>query len=98
MKGIGGNPALDAYQRMSVSGVSAAKTVQRPEAAKPERAPEEKQMATKVSISSQARQLAGAAEAQINTQKVDALRSQLSTGTLKMDNTLIANRMLDALG
>jgi flagellar biosynthesis anti-sigma factor FlgM len=99
MKGVSGNPALDAYNRMSVSAVNASQTVRRAEPAQAENKPEPQQNAAKVTISNEARQLAtGAAEAQVNTQKVDALRSQLESGNLKLDSRLIASRMVDALG
>jgi flagellar biosynthesis anti-sigma factor FlgM len=97
MKGITGNPALDAYDRMSVTAVSRAATVVRPQAIRTEQP--DQTPAAKVTISSQAQELAStAAEAQVNTQKVDQLRAQINNGTYRVDTQLVASRVLDALG
>ena len=95
MKGISGNPALDAYDRMSVTAVNRSPSVGRAEAAKVERP--EHSPAAKVSISAQAQQLAGsAAEAQAT--KVDALREKIKDGTFQVDAYRVAARMLDTIG
>jgi flagellar biosynthesis anti-sigma factor FlgM len=88
MKGISGNPALDAYQRMKpVSTAHHSNQTQgqdqRPKAAS----------AAKVSISAEAQSLA--AGESVNTQKVDALRSAIADGTFKVDSNKVANMMLD---
>ena len=94
MKGISGNPALDAYQRMAVNPVSGAKHAARPEA--DSSGPQE---AAKVSISATARELAvGAAPGGVDVNKVEALRSSIADGTFQVDARQIAGRMIDELG
>ena len=96
MKGISGNPALDAYQRMSVTRVNGAQRT--PAAATGEAEASAPQHAAKVSISSEARtRAAGAADGQFDVQKVESLKAQVDSGTLQVDSRLVASRMLDQL-
>jgi flagellar biosynthesis anti-sigma factor FlgM len=91
MKGISGNPALDAYQRFAVKSVSSAQRAEGTEgvAARP-KATE----AAKVSISSEARELASGG-GQVNTQKVDRLKAAISDGSFRVESSVVAQRMLD---
>ena len=97
MKGISGNPVLDAYQRVSVSAVDGAREV-----AKVGNDPTPNQQGTgaaKINISAQARELAtSSVENQVNVEKVEALRNTIQAGKLELDPHLIASRMLDVLG
>ena len=98
MKGISGNPVLDAYQRVSVSAVGGAREV-----AKVGNDPAPNQQGTgaaKINISAEARELASASsiENQVNVEKVEALRNTIQAGKLELDPHLIASRMLDVLG
>ena len=99
MKGITSNPALDAYQRMAVAQVGAPNSVQK--AASPEQsgATSGNQQIAKVSISSEARQLAvGGAEGVSDPEKVNRLKAALDANQLEFDSTKIAERLLAALG
>lgn len=103
MKGVGNNPALDAYQRMitpvrrtgtlSADPAAESTTVAPGQAARADEA-------AKVSISGQARELAEAkAEAaQVDTAKVDALKAAIQARTFNIDPTVVAERLLDELG
>jgi flagellar biosynthesis anti-sigma factor FlgM len=97
MKGISGNPVLDAYQRVSVSAVGGAREV-----AKAGNDPAPNQQGTgaaKLNISAEARELAASSvENQVNVEKVEALRNTIQAGRLELDPHLIASRMLDVLG
>jgi flagellar biosynthesis anti-sigma factor FlgM len=92
MKGVSGNPALDAYQRMAISPVSGARRaapVSADNAAQPAQA-------AKVNISSEARTRASsAAEGQVDVQKVESLKAQVEGGTYQVNPKLVASRMLD---
>lgn len=92
MKGITGNPALDAYQRFAVGAVSSTREAQgtAPTGARAP-APE----AAKVTISSEAR---AAADSPINLQKVDSLKASIADGSFKVDARTVAQRMLDSVG
>lgn len=94
MKGITGNPALDAYHRMAVSPVAAARPVDRSQAVDPQGAAGG--AAAEVRISARARDLA--AEGRVDTQKVEALKQQIADGTYRVDSQAIASRMIDQLG
>jgi flagellar biosynthesis anti-sigma factor FlgM len=94
MKGITGNPALDAYQRFAVKGVSSA---QRAEGASGTAPRPQGTEAAKVSISTEARELASGSE-QVNAQKVERLKAAIEDGSFRVDATLVAQRMLDGLG
>ena len=94
MKGITGNPVLDAYGRMAVTPVGAARPAQAVEsggsvsgASTP---------AAEVTISSNARDMA--AGGRFDADKVEALKSQIAEGKFKVNSQDVAHRMLDALG
>ena len=94
MKGITGNPVLDAYGRMAVKPVGAARPVDSIEsggsvtgASTP---------AAEVTISSNARDMA--AGGRFDADKVEALKSSIAEGKFKVDSQNVARRMLDALG
>jgi flagellar biosynthesis anti-sigma factor FlgM len=93
MKGVSGNPALDAYQRMAVSPVSGARRAAPVASAEVEATPAQ---AAKVNISSEARTRASsAAEGQIDVQKVESLKAKLAEGSYQIDAKLVASRLLD---
>jgi flagellar biosynthesis anti-sigma factor FlgM len=95
MKGITGNPVLDAYGRMAISPVGAARPVEAAvdagggssAASTP---------AADVKISSNARDLA--ASGRLDTEKVEALKSQIAEGKFRINSQDVARRMLEALG
>ena len=96
MKGITGNPALDAYNRMAISPVGAARQVERVESSanSPGQSP-----AAEVKISARARDLAlEAGAASVDAQKVQALKQSLADGSFRVDSRKIAERMLEQLG
>ena len=93
MKGITGNPALDAYHRMAISPVGGARPVERPEASA---ATSTGSAAAQITISSQARDLA-AESAAVDTKKVDALRQRIENGQYQIDAQMIASGMIDQL-
>jgi flagellar biosynthesis anti-sigma factor FlgM len=97
MKGITGNPVLDAYQRGGVSKIGAAKPVEQPGAPAPS-AGGANTSAVEVSISSQARDLAAHASQPINHAKVEDVKSKISQGTFRINSQLVAKRLLSALG
>jgi negative regulator of flagellin synthesis FlgM len=92
MKGISGNVS-DAYQRFAVKSVNAptqqsvGSTQQTTRAASPE--------AAKVSISSQARDMASSG---VNTQKVESLKAAIADGSFKVNSQVVAQRILDGFG
>jgi flagellar biosynthesis anti-sigma factor FlgM len=95
MKGITGNPVLDAYGRMAVTPVSAA----RPAEAAVETggsASAASTPAAEVKISSHARDMA--AGGRLDVEKVEALKSQIAEGKFKVNSQDVARRMLEALG
>lgn len=94
MKGITGNPVLDAYGRMAISPVTAARPAEAVEtggvaggASTP---------AAEVKISSTARDMA--ASGKFDAEKVEALKNRIAEGKFKIDSQNVAKRMLDALG
>lgn len=98
MKGITGNPALDAYHRMGISPVSGARPVERPEVS-PSGPTGNANAAAQVTISSRARDLATESAGQgIDTAKVEALRNQIAEGTYRTDPRAIAAKMIEQLG
>lgn len=98
MKGITGNPVLDAYQRGGVSKVGAAKPAELagPAAASASSGPSTS--ASEVSISSHARDLAASSSQPINHAKVEDVKSRISQGTFQIDSKVVAQRLLSALG
>lgn len=95
MKGITGNPVLDAYGRMAVTPVSAARPVEGAvEAGSSVSAASTP--AAEVKISSHARDMA--AGGQFDADKVEALKSRIAEGKFKIDSQDVARRMLEALG
>ncbi len=91
MKGITGNPALDAYQRMAVKPVAPQQRTEGTSSTTRGSASE----AAKVSISAEAQSLA-ASSGQVNHAKVDALRAAIADGTFRVDSTHVAQRMLES--
>ncbi len=94
MKGITGNPVLDAYGRMAVTPVGAARPADAIEsggsvsgASSP---------AAEVTISSHARDMA--AGGRFDADKVEALKSSIAEGRFRIDSQDVARRMLEALG
>ena len=98
MKGITGNPVLDAYQRGGVSKVGAAKPAEHAGAVAPSASGGPSSPAVEVSISSQARDLAANSSPPINHAKVEDVKNQISQGTFHIDSKKIAERLLSALG
>lgn len=101
MKGISGNPALAAYQRMSAvqQPKGAAETRQQPE---PDR---EARSAAKLDISSEARELAtrgpaesGATERGVSPQRVEELKAAVADGSFRVDARQVAEGLIDELG
>jgi flagellar biosynthesis anti-sigma factor FlgM len=92
MKGISGNPVLDAYQRMAISPVAGSPTVQAPTPAAPVQGRSEN---AEVSISAKARGLAAGGEGAIDTAKVNELKQRIEAGDFRIDHDLIAARMLE---
>jgi flagellar biosynthesis anti-sigma factor FlgM len=98
MKGITGNPVLDAYQRGGVSKVGAAKPAEQAGAALPTTSGGPSSAAVEVSISSQARDLAANSSQPIDVAKVEDVKNRINQGTFQIDSTLVAQRLLSALG
>jgi flagellar biosynthesis anti-sigma factor FlgM len=94
MKGITGNPVLDAYGRMAVGPVGAARSAEPVESVGSVSAASTP--AAEVTISSHARDMA--AGGRLDVDKVEALKSTIAEGKLKIDSHAVASRMLDALG
>lgn len=96
MKGITGNPALDAYHRMGITPVGGARPVQ-PTQASPTTA--EGSQAAQVTISARARDLASESAGQgVDSAKVESLRNQIAEGTYRSDPQKIAAKMIEQLG
>jgi flagellar biosynthesis anti-sigma factor FlgM len=94
MKGITGNPVLDAYGRMAVTPVGAARPAEAVEAGGGASAASTP--AAEVTISSHARDMA--AGGKFDAEKVEALKAQIAEGKFKINSQDVARRMLDALG
>jgi flagellar biosynthesis anti-sigma factor FlgM len=92
MKGISGNPVLDAYHRMAVNPVGGTAPVQGPA---PAAAPPSKDHA-EISISAKARGLASS-DASVNVEKVADLKRKIEAGTFQVDATVVAQRLIDRL-
>lgn len=91
MKGITGNVS-SAYQRFAVKPLSSLQQSQGTNE-RTTRAPSTE--AAKVTISAQARELAGAA---VNAEKVEALKASIADGSFKVDSTVVAQKLLDGFG
>jgi len=98
MKGITGNPVLDAYQRGGVSKVGAAKPAEPAGPATPSVGGGPSTSAVQVSISAQAKDLAANASPPINHAKVEDVKSRISAGTFHIDSKVVAQKLLSALG
>ena len=94
MKGITGNPVLDAYGRMAVSPVGAARPAEAIESGGSVAAASTP--AAEVTISASARDMA--AGGRFDADKVEALKSTIAEGKFKIDSQDVARRMLEALG
>lgn len=94
MKGITGNPVLDAYGRMAITPVGAARPAETVESGSNATGPSTP--AAEVTISSHARDLA--AGGRFDAGKVEALKAQIAEGKFKINSQDVARRMLDALG
>jgi flagellar biosynthesis anti-sigma factor FlgM len=94
MKGITGNPVLDAYGRMAVTSVGAARPAQTIESVGS--ASVASTPAAEVTISSHAKDMA--AGGGFDAEKVEALKNTIAEGKFKVDSQDVARRMLDALG
>lgn len=94
MKGITGNPVLDAYGRMAVTPVGAARPAETVEAGGGASAASTP--AAEVSISTHARDMA--AGGKLDADKVAAMKAKIAEGNFKINSQDVARRMLDALG
>jgi flagellar biosynthesis anti-sigma factor FlgM len=94
MKSVTGNPALDAYHRMTVAGVGAA----RPAPAVEQGVQRGTSPAAEVNISSHARELALDASSSVDTAKVERLRESIQDGSFKVDDKAVAKGMLEEAG
>ena len=90
MKGITGNPVLDAYQR-AVKPVSPAPTPERPQATPSQAQPHP---AAKLSISTEAKALASGAPSASDIQKVETLKGAIKNGTFQVDSHKVAEAIL----
>lgn len=96
MKGITGNPALDAYHRMGITPVGGARPIQSTQTS-PTNA--EGSQAAQVTISARARDLATESAGQgVDSAKVESLRNQIAEGTYRSDPQKIAAKMIEQLG
>jgi len=95
MKGISGNPVLDAYQRMAISPVAGSTTVQAPTPVTPVAGRSEN---AEVSISAKARGLAAGGEAAIDTAKVNELKKRIEAGDFQLNYEQIASQLLERCG
>lgn len=91
---------FNAYQRMSsVSTVAGANPQAKTASTQKESGGDPNQQIAKVTISSEARQLAaGATQGALDPQKVTQLKSQLDNNQLQFDSVKIAERLVSALG
>ncbi len=97
MKGITGNPVLDAYQRGGITKVGAAKPAEQAGPAAPSTGGASTS-AVEVSISSQARDLAANSSQPVNHAKVEDVKNQINAGTFKINSKVVAQKLLSALG
>ena len=96
MKGINGNPALDAYHRVAVTPVSPARPTDKVDSGQQLQAGN--QQAAKVSISTTAKQLASGVGESQNADRVAQLKTQVEQGSFQVSPAAIAAKMVDALG
>src|SRR5262245_3663182 len=97
MKGITGNPALDAYHRMGITPVGGARPAAQPTQTNPSAS--EGSQAAQVTISSRARDLATESAGQgVDVAKVESLKNQIANGTYRSDPQKIAALMIEQLG
>jgi flagellar biosynthesis anti-sigma factor FlgM len=94
MKGITGNPVLDAYGRMAISPVGAARPAEAIESGGSASAASTP--AAEVTISASARDMA--ASGRFDAEKVEALKTKIAEGKFKIDSQDVARRMLETLG
>jgi len=92
MKGISGNPVLDAYHRMAISPVQGASTVKAPA---PVQNPPSGADNAEVKISAQARELASGVGSAPETARVTELKAKIASGDFSIDPARIAERMLE---
>jgi flagellar biosynthesis anti-sigma factor FlgM len=97
MKGITGNPVLDAYQRGGVSKVGAAKAAEQAGPVAPS-AGGANTSAVEVTISAAAKDMAANSSQPINHAKVEDVKNRISQGTFQIDSHVVAQRLLSALG
>jgi flagellar biosynthesis anti-sigma factor FlgM len=95
MKGITGNPALDAYHRMAISPVSAARPAERAEQSPSQGTGSN---AAQVSISARARDLATEVTGQLDPAKIETLRQRIADGSYRVDSQAVASKMIELLG
>jgi len=98
MKGITGNPVLDAYQRGGVSKVGAAKPAEQAGPVAPSVGGGPSSAAVEVSISTAARDLAANSSQPINHAKVEDVKNKINQGTFHIDSKVVAQKLLSALG
>ncbi len=96
MKGINGNPALDAYQRVAVTPVNPARAADKVDVGQQPQAGNEQ--AAKVSISTTAKELAAGLDEGQSADKVAQLKAQVEQGSFQVNAAEIAGQMVDALG
>lgn len=94
MKGITGNPVLDAYGRMAITPVGPARPAEAVESGGS--AAGVATPAAEVSISAHARDLA--ASGKFDADKVQALKASIAEGTFRINSQDVARRLLEALG
>ncbi len=92
MKGI--NPALDAYGKGAIQSVVSPRAPQKVES---QVARQDQQAPAKLTISNEARELAGAS-AGAGPERVQQLKEAVQQGSLTVDAHAIARRLLDAFG
>ncbi len=90
MKGIPGNPVLDAYHRMAVSPVQGTTAVQGPA---PAQTPPSGSESAEVTISALGRDLATGGTH--DTAKVAELKARIAAGDFQIDPSHIAARLID---
>lgn len=92
-------PSVDAYQKMAISKVDTTSTKAKASTAASDTGSVPNQQVAKVTISSEARQLAeNSAGGVMNANKVAKLKADAETNALQFDSTKIAERMIAALG